>query len=126
MISCSYGQNEKGSSESCLLVALPWHKPDHMSIQIGGLKAYLSMHGLTSHTRHYYKDVLAYIPEDLFYHLYYANVGEYLSLCLLFPKNQDLITDRIWKLVGSGKHMGQCCKVAAQQCPIRPAAADNG
>ncbi len=74
-----------------LLVSLPWVKPDHLSIQLGGLKAYLHRHDICAITRHYYKDILSYISEDTFYKLFYSNAGEYLSLSLLFQENKQNI-----------------------------------
>lgn len=86
--------------ETVLLVALPWMKPDHMSIQLGGLQAYLRSFGIAVTTRHYYKDILGYLPEDIFYRLFYANAGEYLSLSLLFPENQEDIIEYLSSSVG--------------------------
>lgn len=74
-----------------LLIGMPWIKPDHLSIQLGGLKAYLEQYGNRIETRHYYKDILAYIPQEVYYNLYEAEIGEYIALALLFPEKRETI-----------------------------------
>lgn len=75
-------------SLDALLVALPWAKADHMSIQVGGLKAALVATGLSAGARHYYRDIIDFVPLPVVDALFESRAGEHLSLWHLWEESR--------------------------------------
>jgi ribosomal peptide maturation radical SAM protein 1 len=82
-----------------LLVSLPWAKVDHLSIQIGGLKAYLEANGLRVGARHYYRDIVEYLPLPVIDSLFETNAGEFISLSLLWPEVIGAVDDKLAEIL---------------------------
>ena len=74
-----------------VLISMPWHRFNMVSLQLGALKAYLSSKGVDVRCYHAYKDVLAYIDRPLYDELLDANVCELISAALLFPDRRSQI-----------------------------------
>ncbi len=83
-----------------LLVSLPWAQPDNVSIQLGSLKAYAARSGVDVRARHYYKDLVAYLPADVLWALRDGNAGEFLSVALLHPEQADAARAELARVVG--------------------------
>ena len=49
-----------------LFISMPWARRDILSIQLGGLTAYLRECGHEVDARYYYKDIVSYIGLDYY------------------------------------------------------------
>ncbi|MBY6197725.1 RiPP maturation radical SAM C-methyltransferase [Vibrio hangzhouensis] len=74
-----------------ILISLPFARADNLCIQIGCLKAYANQNKINTIARHYYKDLYSFLPRELIELLYSQNLGEFLSLALLFPEKRPAI-----------------------------------
>lgn len=74
-----------------LLIGMPWHQADILSIQLGGLKAFLKTKKKKIDTRHYYKDIINYIDIECYKKILYSGVGDLLFASILFPEKKDQI-----------------------------------
>ena len=82
-----------------MLVAMPWHQADIVSVQLGCLKAFLKEHNVGVDSRHYYKDILGYVDVPTYRTILYSNIGELLFAALLFPEKKNTIKEYIKKTV---------------------------
>lgn len=83
-----------------LLIALPWARPDHMSIQLATLKAMAARDGHQVAARHYYKDIAGYVPITQLSEVRRANAGELLCLPALHPEQADAVAGYVRGLLG--------------------------
>jgi radical SAM superfamily enzyme YgiQ (UPF0313 family) len=74
-----------------MLIAMPWHQADILSLQQGCLKSFLKVNSIKVDSRHYYKDVIDYIGLDVYKKILYSNIGELLFADLLFPEKMKNI-----------------------------------
>jgi radical SAM superfamily enzyme YgiQ (UPF0313 family) len=77
------------------LVALPWQEADILNVQLGSLKAHLGEKGVEVEARHYYKDVLGYMPFPIYRGIQSSSIGEHLCAALYFPQRRAAILDSI-------------------------------
>lgn len=85
--------------EKVMLVAMPWHQADIVSVQLGCLKAFLKENGIDVDSRHYYKDIVGYVDIPTYRLILYSNTGELLFAALLFPEKRDTIKEYIEKTI---------------------------
>jgi ribosomal peptide maturation radical SAM protein 1 len=74
-----------------LLIALPWQRYDTTAIQLGALQAWLREGGYAVDTRHYYKDLINYMPPAVYMRVFEAYMGESAFAALLWPERYDSI-----------------------------------
>ncbi|HEV2706693.1 MAG TPA: RiPP maturation radical SAM C-methyltransferase [Pyrinomonadaceae bacterium] len=82
-----------------ILLALPWQRYDTTAIQLGVLQAYLQREGYTVETRHYYKDLIDYIPPDIYMRIFEAYMGEPSFAALLYPERAGAIEKAVKDVV---------------------------
>lgn len=78
---------------------MPWHQADILSIQLGGLKAFLEAKGKKVDTRHYYKDIINYIDIGCYKKILYSGIGDLLFAAILFPEKKEFIKEVTLKKV---------------------------
>ncbi|MBM3228312.1 RiPP maturation radical SAM protein 1 [Candidatus Pacearchaeota archaeon] len=80
-----------------LLIGMPWHQADILSIQLGGLKAFLKTKKKRIDTRHYYKDIINYIDVECYKKILYSGIGDLLFAAILFPERKNQIKKVVLK-----------------------------
>ncbi len=90
-----------------MLISMPWHQADILSLQIGCLKAFLKKNNVKVDSRHYYKDIISYIDIDTYKKILYSNVGEVLFAALLFPEKKKDIKKVVMKKLGKNFNFNQ-------------------
>lgn len=85
-----------------MLIGMPWHQADILSIQLGCLKAFLNNYegNVQVDTRHYYKDIVGYLNIPTYREILYSNTGELFFAALMFPEKRNAIEKFIKNKLG--------------------------
>jgi ribosomal peptide maturation radical SAM protein 1 len=82
-----------------IITALPWQRYDTTAIQLGTLQAWLTARGYTVDTRHFYKDLIGYMPPATYMRIFEAYMGESAFAALMFPERYDRIAKAVTEAV---------------------------
>lgn len=83
-----------------LLISMPWSRKDILSIQLGGLKAYLQKESFCVESRHYYKDILAYIGKDIYSDIVVNSLGDLVFSPLYTPEKMEDVKEYLQGRLG--------------------------
>lgn len=84
-----------------MIISMPWARRDILSIQLGGLKAFLTERGFEVDSRYYYKDIVAYIGKDLYSDIVVNCLGDLVFSPFYSPHMKDSVSTYLGHILGS-------------------------
>lgn len=75
-----------------MILALPWQRYDTTAIQLATIQATLQEDGYKVDTRHFYKDLIDYVPPDVYMRIFEAYMGEPCFAAILYPERHEQIS----------------------------------
>lgn len=84
-----------------LFISMPWARRDILSIQLGGLTAYLRECGHEVDARYYYKDIVSYIGLDYYSEIVVNCLGDLVFSPFYSPQKKDDVKAYLTELWGS-------------------------
>lgn len=83
-----------------LLISMPWARRDILSIQLGGLTAFLRSKGHDVDARYYYKDIVSYVGVDYYSEIVVNCLGDLVFSPFYSPQKKDDVKKYLEKLWG--------------------------
>lgn len=90
----------RGELVKTIFISMPWARRDILSIQLGGLTAYLRNCGFDIDTRYYYKDIVSYIGVDCYSEIVVNCLGDLVFSPFYSPQKRTVVKEYLQNMWG--------------------------